>query len=261
MRTLFFFFLVLSLLVGMSSADSINLKEEDGNYYLSLTCTQPCKIGAYYIQLNYTPGTTVVESVEGMDTFGTVVDIDNVLGVAKIGGFAIGEQSASTSVCIARVSFKGENAFEIIVRELYDYDNVESIPVDNYVPEITPPSTSVPLPEYQPDHGYVFLGQVEVTHDQPSLPPPIESRQDVRETQSPELLDEEQLAKACGIVGISDPTSISASASDVSLSELNQTNTTVRQKAPVSIITPVFSIIIVLFIYYERTSLSIMRRR
>jgi len=260
MRTLFFLFLMLSLLVGVSSADSINLEEADGDYYLSLISDRPCKIGAFYIQLNYAPGTTV-ESVEGMDAFGTVVDIDNELGVTRIGGFAIEEQSASTSVRIARVSFKGENAFEIVVRELYDYDDVKPILVENYIPDITPTPTSVPLPEYQPDHRYVSPGQGEVTYDQPSLPPPTEPHRDVRETQCPELLDEEQPAEASGIVRTADSTPIPASTSDVSHSELNQTNATVSQRTPVSIVTPVFSIIIVLFIYYERTSLSIMRRR
>ena len=158
------------------------------------------------------------------------------------------------------VSFKGENAFEIVVRELYDYDDVKPILVE-IISQYHAYSTSVPLPEYQPDYRYVSPGQGEVTYDQPSLPPPTEPHRDVRETQCPELLDEEQPAEASGIVRTADSTPIPASTSDVSHSELNQTNATVSQRTPVSIVTPVFSIIIVLFIYYERTSLSIMRRR
>ena len=260
MRTLFFFFLTLSLLVGVSSASSICLLEEDEDYYLSLMSNQPCKIGAFYIQLNYTSATTV-ESVEGMDAFGTVVDIDNELGVTRIGGFAIEEQSASTSVRIARVFFTGENDFEIIVRELYDYDDVKPIPVDNYIPDLTPTPTSVPLTEYQPDYGYVSPGQGEVTYDRPSLPSPTASLRDVSETQSPELQDEEQPAETSGNVRTPDSTPTSVSMSDVSHNEVNQTSTTMSQKTPASFITPVFSVIIVLFIYYERTSSSIMRRR
>ncbi len=250
---------MLSLFVGISSADSINLEKEDGDYYLSLTCNQPCKIGAFYIQLNYTPGTTV-ESVEGMDAFGIVVDIDNELGITKIGGFAIEEQRASTSIRIARVSFKGENAFEIIVRELYDYDDIKPIPVDNYIPDLMPTPTPVPLPEYQPDHGYISPGQGEVTYDQPSLPPPTEPRQSVREPGSPELLDEEQPVETA-VVRTAGATPIPILTNEVLHNDVNQTNTTVNQKTPLSVVTPVFSIIIVLFIYYERTSLSIMRRR
>ena len=260
MRTLFFFFLTLSLLVGVSSASSICLLEEDEDYYLSLMSNQPCKIGAFYIQLNYTPATTV-ESVEGMDAFGTVVDIDNELGVTRIGGFSIEEQSASTSVRIARVFFTGENDFEIIVRELYDYDDVKPIPVDNRVSDLTPTPTPVPLPEYQPDYGYVSPGQGEVTYDRPSLPSPTASLRDVSETRSPELQDEEQPAETSGNVRTPDSTPTSVSTSDVSHNEVNQTSATVSQKTPASFITPVFSVIIVLFIYYERTSLSIMRRR
>jgi len=251
---------MLSLLVGVSSADSINLEEEDGNYYLSLTCNQPCKVGAFYFQLNYTPETTV-ESVEGMATFGIVVDIDNKIGVTKVGGFAIEEQSASTSIRLARVYFTGENAFEIIVRELYDYDNVKPIPVDNYIPDLTPTPTPTPLPEYQPDPGYVSPGLGGATYDRPSLLSPTEPRQGVREPTSPELLNEEQPIETAVVVRTAGATPISTSTNEVSHSDVNQTSTTVSQKTPASIVTPVFSIIIVLFIYYERKSLSIMRRR
>ncbi|CDM26168.1 hypothetical protein BN140_3059 [Methanoculleus bourgensis MS2] len=260
MRSIFFFFLAISLLVGVSSASSIYLEEDSGEYYLSLISDRPCKIGAFYIQLNYTSGTTI-ESVEGMDTFGTVVDIDNEFGVTKIGGFAIEEQSASMSIRIARVSFKGENDFEVIVRELYDYDDVKPILVDNYVLDIVPTPTPVALPEYQPDYRYVSPGQGEVTYDQSSLPFPTEPHGDVRKSLDPALLDEEQPAEAAGIVRTADPTPIPASPSDVSHNEMKQPNTPVSQKTPMSIVTPIFSLMIVLFIYYERKSLSITRRR
>jgi len=262
MRNLFFFFFTLSLLIGVSAASSIYLEESDGDHYLSLTCNQPCKVGAFYIQLNYTPGTTTVESVEDVDTFGIVVDIDNEIGVTKVGGFAVvEEQSASTSIRLARVYFTGENAFEIIVRELYDYDNVKPIPVDNYIPVLTPTPTPVQLPEYRPDPGYVSPGQGGVTYDRPSLPSPTEPPQDVREPASPELPNEEQPAETATVVRTAGVTPVSTSTNEVSHSDVNQTNTTVSQKTPASIVTPVFSILIVLFICYERTSLSIMRRR
>jgi hypothetical protein len=260
MRSLFFFFVAMSLLVGVSSASSIYLEEDNGEYYLSLIFDRPCKVGAFYIQLNYN-SKTIVESVEGMDTFGTVIDIDNEFGITKIGGFAIDEQSASTSIRIARVSFKGENDFEVIVRELYDYDDVRPILVDNYVPDIVPTPTPVALPEYQPDYKYISPRQSEVTHDQSSLPLPTEPHGDVRKILDPVLLDEEQPAEATGTARTADPTPTPASLSDVSYNGLKHPITPVGQKTPMNIAISIFSLMIALFIYYERKPLPIMRRR
>lgn len=260
MRSLFSFFLILSLFVGISSADSVRLEEEDGNYYLSLTSNSPCKIGAFYIQLNYTTETSV-ESIVSMDAFGTVVDIDNELGVAKVGGFAIEEQSASTSVRIARVSFQGENAFEVIVRELYDYDDVKPIVVDNCIPDSTPTPTLVPLPEYQPDYGYVSPELGKVTYEQPSPLPSIGSHLDMGDAQNPESLEKKHPVEASGVEKTAELTPVPISEGELSHNDMNQADTAVSRKTPMSIATLMFSLVIVLFIYYERKPLSIMRRR
>jgi hypothetical protein len=100
-------------------AFEIGFEEADGAHILVFKSDKPIIISSYVVELNYCMDCGI-DSVESIEPFMIVANIQNAKGYTRIASSSGISHSSSNSVPLAKIFASGEFTPDIIVEELYD---------------------------------------------------------------------------------------------------------------------------------------------
>lgn len=144
-------------MIPSSSGNEVVFIDNDGlGTVVFMGGEQPVKIGGYAIELHYS-SSNIIESVNEHPIFYIVDYINNSAGVTVIEGFALTNYDLSSNIELVSFNYTGGNQFDIIVRELFNWE-VQPIECKNYEPYPSLLPEEDELPEYVITPEYVSPG-------------------------------------------------------------------------------------------------------
>jgi hypothetical protein len=230
-------------------AIEIVLEQQNGEYLLILTSEEKTVISGYTVQLDFDQIDTIIE-VQSVSPFDLFAYHDNGNGVLRISGITTSGYSPSNYIPLARIYTKSPFSPTITVESLRDYNlnvligsdinETASYPdVPNQSQTYSPPVTSavtVPLesrlPWTMPD---LVIGEATINPVPPTMISGTDDEDKIQSSDNSNVVFpfglEEETPISESHTGVSDPTAL---------------------KSPVSLVTIIMGIIIVMFIIYCR---------